>query len=314
MVAGKGNGILKGFIFGFVLMVITSCNPANSGKTVWENQNGFYRTTFNDLTFVVDANLSGRITSFQYNSSEILGQPDLHPDMFGSTFWPAPQSKWGWPPYPVLDVEPYSAKVSEDTLAMVSQKCPQSGLQFVKKFIPEPAKNRVRIEYVIRNISDSTIAVAPWEVTRVPAFGWAFFPIGESAPLEKSNLQNVEIENGMVWYYGNTDSFSRGQKMFVSAKEGWLVYCKNNLLFIKVFPDIGEGECAPGQGEIEVYASGDNHYIELENHGKLESLQPGQEIFYPVYWLLTEIPEKMKSDGKNAEWVKEVRKVIGGDF
>ena len=295
-------------------MLIVLAKPSQSKNDGWENLNGIYQITFKNLLFKVDANLAGRIISFQLNEQEILGQPDLHPEMFGSSFWPAPQSDWGWPPYPVLDKEPYQAELIKDTLILTSEKCRQSGLQFVKKFIHQKKKNRIRIEYYIRNVSDTVINVAPWEVTRVPSFGLTFFPLGESLPQEKSTLQNVEIENGLVWYYSNTDNFSEGQKMFVSGSEGWLAYCKNNLLFLKVFPDIKEGECAPGQGEIEVFAFGEYNYVELENHGKIETLQPGQNLFYPVYWVLKKLREGVKTDSKNLQLPQEVRKIIQDDF
>ena len=260
-------------------LLMTSCKPTSKSEAIWSNSGNVYETSFNNLLFKVDAGVSGTITSFQLNGKELLGQANLHPELYGSTFWPAPQSNWGWPPYPVLDGEPYSAEISGDTLRMISADCPQSGLKFIKKFIPQPERNRIKIDYVINNISDSII-------------------------------ENVEVDNGVIWYYCNTESFSDGQKLFVSGREGWIAHCEKNLLFIKVFPDIKEGECAPEQAEIEVFANAEFKYIELENHGKFESLKPGESFSYPVHWYLSEIPKELEVKSKNPQLLDQVRKII----
>ncbi len=296
------------YVLIFSLFVIYKSSA--SEKTKWHEKEGVFEISFKQLKFVVDANLAGRIISFQLDGKEILGQADLHPEMFGSTFWPAPQSDWKWPPYPTLDIEPYSKTLIGDTLILESKTCPISGLKFFKKFVPQPNFERIKIEYIILNNSGIKIKVAPWEVTRTPSFGLTFFPQSNSAPLEKSTLKNVEFDKGIIWYYSNTESFSGGQKMFVSGSEGWLAHCHKNMLFIKQFPDIKEGECASGQGEIEVYANGNYNYIELENHGKIESLKPGEKIIYPVFWYLKEIPDEIQIESKNSALVEEARKTV----
>lgn len=279
----------------------------------WNLGEGVYSLSFSDLTFKVDVSVSGRIVSFQKNQKEILAQPAVHSFNYGSTFWPGPQSNWGWPPYPALDGEPYEAVLVGDTLKTQSKDDPQSGFRFSKYFIPDVENKSIEIQYQIKNISNKPIAVDPWEVTRAASMGLSFFPEGETEPLEKSNLSNVKMEDGMVWYFCDTTLFTKSQKIFTSAKEGWLAHCANGLLFVKVFPDIKPNTTSPGQEEVEIFAHENKKYIELENHGEQKALLPGQSLKYTVRWYLMELPSSVKTEPGNKDLVRLVRKMISGN-
>lgn len=296
-------------VIGFLLfLVVGALNSAFMTKPEWEKKGGFYSIKFNKLFFEVDARLSGRITSFQLDGHEFLGTKEMHSENFGSTFWPGPQSNWGWPPYPVLDGQPYSASVSGDVLILESENCEQSGFKFFKKFQADPKHDCIEIEYTIQNISERTIEVDPWEVTRAPSMGLTFFTVGEDSALEKSNLINVINENGMVWYYCDTTLFDKSQKLFIPSTGGWIAHVENEMLFIKVFPDIETGACAQGQAEVEVFAHNEHKYIELETHGEMKTLKPGENLVYPVKWYLKPVPEFVGIQPGNLRLVREVEK------
>jgi len=300
----------KYFILFALSVVAVLCKGSGAGHQHWEKNADLYILSFSDLTFKVDVNTSARIVSFQKNQKEILAQPSVHSFNYGSTFWPAPQSNWGWPPYPFLDGEPYEGELFGDTLKTTSKKDPQSGLRFLKSFIPDVENGFVEIQYSIENISGDSINVDPWEVTRAESMGLSFFPEGESEPLEKSNLNNVVIEDGMVWYFCDTTLFTKSQKIFTSGKEGWLAHSGNGLLFVKVFPDIKPNTASSGQAEIEIFAHENKKYIELENHGEQEALNPGQSLKYTVRWYLMELPSSVKPEVGNKQLVHLVRKMI----
>lgn len=225
----------------------------------------------------------GRIISFRFGNTEIITNSDEHAN-FGSTLWPAPQSDWGWPPYPVLDNEAYTAEKIGDTLKMISKPDIKSGLQFEKRFFP--IRNKfIRIEYLVRNISEKQKIVAAWEVTRVPCGGLVFFPDGGKASIPVSTLIPHLSKDSINWVVINKEILSEHKKLFAAAREGWMAYAFRGVLFIKQFPDTAPQDYSPDQGEVEVYINKDKRYAELENHGSYTSLQPGQSLRYITNWV-----------------------------
>ena len=43
-----------------------------------------------------------------------------NPNDFGSTFWPAPQSEWNWPPIATYDSKPYTAVVQGNSVKLTA--------------------------------------------------------------------------------------------------------------------------------------------------------------------------------------------------
>jgi len=250
----------------------------------------------------------GRIVSFQHGNQEFLTQSSEH-ENFGSTLWSAPQSNWGWPPFEVLDNREYKVEKVGDILKMTSDPDPKSGFQF-KKTWQAAENNSIRIEYLIKNISGKAKSVGPWEVTRVPCGGLAFFPDGGKGKVPESNLKPDLEEDGIKWISINKNPISDHQKLFSTAKEGWMAFAFEGYLFIKQFPDIQPENYSPKQGEVEIYINKEKSYTELENQGAYRLLQPGETIKYIVYWYLVPIPETVKIDVGSQELVRFARKQI----
>lgn len=253
-------------------------------------KNDLYAYTFGSNTLTVSAKTGGRILSFTCNGEEFLLPSDVHNVNYGATLWPSPQRNWGWPPYPVLDTEPYEAELNKGVLKLTSKPDPASGFRFEKEFSICLEDSSVQIVYTIRNISDRPLQVSAWEVCRSYG-GISFFPVGEDAVLPDSKLKNTSVSEGICWYEFNKDSVPTPQKLFSTAKEGWLAHTSGESLFIKVFPDTDTTELAPEQGEVEIFCQKDGLYIELENHGKYTTLNPEESLTYPVRWYLRHIPE-----------------------
>jgi len=250
----------------------------------------------------------GRIISYKYGEKEILTQAKEH-ENFGSTLWTAPQSDWGWPPLDVLDNQEYKVEKAGNTLKMTSDPDPKSGFQFEKTW-QAAENNSIRIEYLIKNISGKAKSVGPWEVTRVPCGGLAFFPDGGKGKVPESNLKPDLEEDGIKWISINKNPISDHQKLFSTAKEGWMAFAFEGYLFIKQFPDIQPENYSPKQGEVEIYINKEKSYTELENQGAYRLLQPGETIKYIVYWYLVPIPETVKIDVGSQELVRFARKQI----
>lgn len=248
----------------------------------------------------------GRIVSLTYQGQELLTQEPEHVN-FGSTLWTAPQLDWGWPPFPILDNQKYDVVKSGNILKMTSNPDSSSGFQ-IEKVWKQAGENSVYISYCIRNISNHPQSVGAWEVTRVRCGGLAFFPEGESGNIPELDLKPDLIENGISWVCIDKNPSTQNKKLFSTAKEGWLAYAINNLLFIKQYPDIQMEDYAPQQGEVEIYVDKNKSYVELENHGAYRVLLPGESFVYPVIWYVLPFPTKIEAG--NEQLYKLVRKII----
>ena len=250
----------------------------------------------------------GRIISYKYGEKEILTQNSEH-ENFGSTLWTAPQIDWGWPPFEVLDNQEYNVEKIGDILKMTSMPDSKSGFQFEKSW-QATENNSIRIEYLIKNISGKAKQVGPWEVTRVPCGGLVFFPDGGKGKVPESNLKPDLQKDGINWVAIDKKPIEDHQKLFSTAKEGWLAYYLNGLLFIKQFPDIQPENYSPQQGEVEVYINKSKSYTELENQGAYRLLQPGEAIECIVNWYLAPIPATVKIEVGSQELARFARKQI----
>jgi hypothetical protein len=258
----------------------------------------------------VDAQTGGRITSLRLGETELLTDSSVHAQNYGSSFWTSPQSQWGWPPYPVLDVQPYRASLGDEALQLYSPDDPLSGFRAGKKFTLAEADSAFVITYTLTNVSDSTRRVAPWEVTRVPAGGLTFFAAGTGQPLPQSNLAGIHRDaNDIVWFAYDTARIHSHQKLFMNG-QGWLAHVHRQVLFIKRFADIPPGQTAPGQEEIEVYANKERTYVELENQGAYVSLAPQDSLTWTVKWYVRVLPEDIPAVPGDA-LVNRVRQVLG---
>jgi hypothetical protein len=258
----------------------------------------------------IDPNAGGRITSFKLGNYEFLTGKDIHPDNYGSTFWPSPQTIWNWPPPSVLDNEPYQSVNNGKSIILTSGKDPVTGLQFIKEF--STGKNDwLEITYSMINISQDVKKAAPWEVTRAHKGGLLFFPAGET-PLGKKSFDKAPAEtiNGIVWY---KDEKTRPEKDLLTiddGSEGWIAYAIDGRVFIKKFDDIKPAQFAPGEAEISFYISSAADYIEIEIQGEYKPIDPGKRSVWKVKWTAANVPSDIKIEKGNEQLVELVRGLI----
>jgi len=243
----------------------------------------------------------GRIISYKYDEKEILTQVLEH-ENYGSTLWTAPQSDWGWPPFAVLDEQEYQVEENNGSLKMTSMPDPKSGFQMMKTW-KVTDRQSIEIEYRIKNISEKAKSVGAWIVTRVPCGGMAYFPDGGAGKVPESKLKASLKQDGINWISIDKKPATEHQKLFSTAKEGWLAYILDGILFIKQFPDTKPENYAPKQGEVEIYVNKEKIYTELENHGEYRLLQPGELLVYIENWILMPLPENVSVHPGNQELI-----------
>ena len=304
------NRVIPFLLIGFFMLIILHVQAGNREfkTSVLLKGNGIYEMKVGDIVMEIDAERGARILSFRMKDREMLSTAAVHAENYGSTLWLSPQT-WKWPPYPVLDRERYRARIKRNALYLSSADDSVSGCKIAKTFVASIADSSFSIRYVITNISRKDKPVAPWEVSRVPAGGLSFFPIGTPGGYSRSNMATKDM-NGIIWFTYHPELITDHQKLFRNGSEGWLAHTNHGLIFIKQFPDIGIAQEAPHETEVELYANKDRTYIELENQGTYKTLRPGKSVSWTVKWYLRNVPPAVDATEGSEKLVDFVRKTI----
>ena len=267
-----------------------------------ESADGKYIIKNGEVTMTIDTN-GGKILSFKYGNQEAISQTTF-PNSFGSTFWTSPQKEWNWPPVPEFDRNPYTVE-NGDRFVMTSQVSQRLKYRIAKTFVPNKKDQSIAVTYTIKNESDETRKVAPWEITRVPNDGVIFFdaPIDAITP---AGLMNFQPQFGLSWF--QADEAQQNRKINADGK-GWLAYCANGLLMIKKFDDLNPSQPAPEEAEIQVYVNMRKTFIELESQGAYTELKPGAELKWTVTWYIAPFDGKAEASEALKKKVKGILKL-----
>lgn len=262
--------------------------------------------------------LGARIIEFALDGQEILLDAAAvagteNANNFGATFWPSPQSAWGWPPIAAIDREPFAARLVDDRLVLESapgQLLDGARIGLTKIISPVPGRSAFEITYVMTNYGDRAVALAGWQIARVRAGGLSFFRLG-SGGVASDKLSTVTLD-GVTWYrYDPVTVVAQGQKTFADAT-GWLAHLQGDLLFVQSFPDVASGAAADGEAEVELYADPSHTYVELEPQARVTTLLPGQKSeHWTVRWCLQRLPRGLSTDVGSRELVALAESLAG---
>lgn len=280
---------MKSIIYVFwIFFIILFAEQTSKTQVTLEKSGSRYTFTFNPLFFAVDTNRGGRIVSLQYDGTELLYLQSVQ-DMNGSTFWPSPQSLWGWPPLPNIDNKAYGAKLTSNKLLLTSKVDPGLHIRVYKSFAIDPTDTSIIINYYIKNEGTTPISLAPWEITRVPLNGPVIFKL-EDGQVTGTLASETTVIDTHVWY-DQQNTQGSGSKFFANGN-GWIAYINTNqkLIFLKKFRNIAAESAAPSEAEVEVYTSGDRKYTEIENQGPYTNISAKDSMVYTVRWAVRTIP------------------------
>ena len=297
-------------------LFIAGCSPRIvSQRAVPTLSGGRYSIQVENVVMGVDPQVGGRITYLNLDGKNFFTDNSVNAFNWGSTFWPSPQSDWNWPPSPEIDNKPYTAKVEDNEVIMVSQKDPKTGLVVTKAFSGDQKKGSMILKYTMTNQSDKPQKVAPWEVSRVRTHGIAFFPYGKGERTGGLLPSTKEID-GISWFiYDESKLPAKGvnRQLYSDGTEGWMAQLNGDILMIKKFPDVPFEKAAPKEGEVELFASNASPvkgYVEIEHQGAYEELKPGESSTWQVEWFLRKLPASIKPEAANPALVEYVRKIV----
>lgn len=274
-------------VTGPVPTALEAAPPPTGPEPVVRRRN--QRLSFGSYALEVDPTDGGRIVELSLDGRNVLLTREEFPLAYGSSFWPSPQKDWSWPPPIEFDAAAWSERVDGPSLVLESRTSAQLGLAATQRISTDAVRETFVIAHNMTNRGANTRAVAPWQNTRVRPGGLTFFPANAGSVGDSKLL--LEPTNGVVWFQHDPAHFAESQKAFVDGEEGWLAQLAGDLLFLKVFPPVPRERAAPSEAEIEIYVDGKGRFVEIEQQGPYQELQPGSSLHWTVYWLVRRVPD-----------------------
>jgi hypothetical protein len=272
---------------------------------------GRHVLAWEDVRLEIDAATGGRVTALRLGGRNLLSEPAADAGNYGSTFWPSPQTAWGWPPLPEIDHAPYRAEVEPAAVVMRSAISPALSIAVEKRIAADAARGAVTFDFAIHNRGEAPTKLAAWQITRVPPGGLSLFPTG-SEPHPPSNL-SVRQALGVTWYPFDAAAVTDHQKLFADGREGWLAHVDGDALLVKVFAIVPREAQAPGEAQIEIYATPAHTYVEVEAQGAYETIAPGAALSWRVVWLVRRLAPDLPRGVGSAPLLDFIRGVVETD-
>lgn len=303
------------YIIGAMIVGVSIFSPLEAQSvSPAENVKGNYYFNVANVHFEIDPTFGSRISSLKINDNEIMFVDSTlnGGHVWGSNFWPSPQSDWNWPPSEELDNDPYSGGITGDSVSLLSKvdATYNSHLQFRKTFKASTLDTSVTIRYTMINTGSSDNSFSPWELTRAPSGGMAFFPYDPIDTAITGGLNGqVQKDKGVAWY--KYQDINSGSKFFADGSEGWFAYINDsNELFIRKFKDVPAGKLAPGENEIELWYNSSDTYIEMEVQGEYKNIPADGSIDWTDKWYVRNLPSGIVTTVGSQGLIDYVRNII----
>ena len=255
----------------------------------------------------------GRIMFYGFTNGEnvLWENPDLEgktPDPLnlgkdwqnfgGDKLWPAPQSRWGWPPSPTLDRGGCSLEIaSNGHLQITGTVDPILGIGFKREIALDSKSSRTTFRNTLTNASKQEMNWSVWQITQVndpdrvlipassnPKFPFGFLPFGDAQlPVGMASL----VEKSVVF---KRDSKSAG-KIGSDAPPGWIeaVFNGNEQpTRFRFSAKYEQGKEYPDEGRwLQIYGNADPaKYVEMEILSPMAKIAPGKTYSFVTQWEL----------------------------
>ncbi len=273
------------------------------------------------LTLILVPQVGGRIMSVCWHGRELsfvnpayLGRVDdiaLITDLHdykrrvgfllwgGEKTWLAPQDRWtDGSPFVDLDSGAYDLALDRTTGAatMTSPVCRETGVQIERRLELGDRAGTWRITHTLRNRSERVVSWAPWDVDMMLRPATVFLPTRKASPYPAgvrtfdnegvstrardevvSLLDDIAVISCRrpLWFKYGVDAEPGRLLAVLEAGESGLVGYRKSVPTYYPRP-YGNG-CV-----LEVYNAPALPYLELELHGPLASLRPGESVSVPT--------------------------------
>jgi hypothetical protein len=271
----------------------------------------FVLTLDGDVRLEVDATRGGRVTALRLGERNLLSGAEIDAVNYGSTFWTSPQSAWGWPPDVEIDSAPYAGALDGEAVVLRGPASAALGVSVEKRLECDRARRAFALSYRVTSHAPVPVRLAPWEVTRVQPNGLTFFATG-AGRYAPSDLPARDVD-GVTWVQHDAAVVAGHQKLYADAGEGWVAHADADALFVKTFDVVPRAAHAPGEAQVEIYASSLHRYVEVEQQGPCETLTPGGVLAWRVEWRVRRLPAEIAREVGSAALVRLARAVAAGD-
>ncbi len=215
----------------------------------------------------------------------------------GDKTWLAPQDRWTEAvPFLDLDSGPYDLAVEDESaecvrVGMTSRRCRETGVQIGRTVEVQAERPGWTVTHSLLNASSDEVEWAPWDVAMLLRPGRVYLPRGSSSSYRdgvktfESEGDSVSVRPRMVTELGELAVIDcTGEVEFkfgVDASEGWMLGISETpaglVGYLKSVP-VFRGR-PYGHGCLsEVYNSHRFPYFEMEVHGPVTRLQPGERF------------------------------------
>ena len=240
--------------------------------------------TRDSITLVVDPNRGGRLSSLTYGGQEVLSTGDDSTGYsVGSVAWYSPQEDWNWPPPATFDRAAFSVqRVEKHSVLLISDRDSLTGLVLQKRYRLGPDSD-IGLTYWLTNKGDTTVSVAPWEVTRIPYDGTITFFSDSLRTLSGKPL--TESDDSLHVVHLDERHTGKG-KLFASLDSIPVTYVRDGLRFEKHTVVTDYYRVAPGQAPLEIYVDPARRFAEFELQGDYRTLGYDQTTTLRTRWVL----------------------------
>jgi hypothetical protein len=307
--------------------------PVRLQKMTFRGWSGCYALSAGPYRVVVAPAIGGRIVDYSRSglspiwlNAEETGKvhptdPKVWRNYGGYKTWPAPQSRWGWPPDPLLDaapatVRPWMRSGKLFGLEIIGQDSPQSGIAFVKYLHLDPASGALSLRQEMHALASDPNPVrwAVWSVTQVDGDGRIVAPLNPKSrhaggvyfydPRYRRSLQWKTKEGLLI-----VKNLGEAGKWGLDANGGWMAWLKGRLAYVKRFPAREPGADYPDESSnVQIWTNpAPLHYSEMELTGPIRDLEPGSRTVLEEEWRLVALPHAVSDEAGALSAVRFLR-------
>jgi hypothetical protein len=209
----------------------------------------------------------------------------------GDKMWVAPQSRWTWPPDPLLDGSPWTVEPTPTGVKMTSQVGTVQSVRFTRDIslaavgtevmfrnsLLNKGERQAMAIWQVTQVNDPDRVTMPVEITAAQGKGWYGFgreSLDERFHTMASSTLQLRRDPATSRKFG-----ARSLKGVLTAAIGATRFVTESRAYKVDYPDQNSAQ--------QVYLSADPYkYVELEHLGPLTRMETGEVVLQTVKWHL----------------------------